>query len=179
MPHSLRTERLLLRPAILRDAKGLSAALGHEVLTRQTGTLPFPLTEDKMREKLRGMIARQGESEFGFVMMFCSEMIGHLGLGRRSSGDWDVAYAITPAFWGRGLGTEAVQAVCRFGFQVLNLRAIQADVFHDNAASMRILNKCGFRQSSGRAEAHCLTRGMNVPVVNFELVREGFLKDAA
>lgn len=173
MPHSIRTERLLLRPATLRDAKGLTAALGHYDLARQTGTLPHPLTEEFMREKLRGMMAKDGATEFGFVMMLAGKIIGHLGFGQRKSGDWDIGYSLMPEHWGRGLGTESVHALCTFGFRTLGLNLVKADVFHDNEASIRVLRKCGFRRCKGRPDAFSLARSVRVPVLNFELIREG------
>lgn len=46
----------------------------------------------------------------------------------------------------RGYMTEAVRAVVRFAFDVLGLHRVQAAVMPHNAASLRVLEKLGFRK---------------------------------
>jgi RimJ/RimL family protein N-acetyltransferase len=47
-------------------------------------------------------------------------------------------------FWGRGIMTEAVAAVTDFCFDDFPLRRISAEVFANNPASARVLEKAGF-----------------------------------
>jgi ribosomal-protein-alanine N-acetyltransferase len=55
----------------------------------------------------------------------------------------EVSYYFHPAYWGRGFATELVRATLRHGFDVLALEAIGAFVRPANAASARVLEKCG------------------------------------
>ena len=55
----------------------------------------------------------------------------------------EVSYYFDPAHWGRGYATELVGAALRHGFDVLALDAIGAFVRPANAASARVLAKCG------------------------------------
>jgi RimJ/RimL family protein N-acetyltransferase len=57
----------------------------------------------------------------------------------------EVSYFFHPAHWGRGLATELVRASLEHGFGALTLRAIGAFARPENAASIRVLEKCGFR----------------------------------
>jgi [ribosomal protein S5]-alanine N-acetyltransferase len=45
--------------------------------------------------------------------------------------------------WGRGLATEGGQAALRYGFEVVGLERIISAVRADNAASHRVMEKCG------------------------------------
>ncbi|TIM75611.1 MAG: GNAT family N-acetyltransferase, partial [Mesorhizobium sp.] len=47
---------------------------------------------------------------------------------------------------GRGLMTDAVKVVTRFAFDTLRLHRIEAACIPDNARSIRVLEKAGFRR---------------------------------
>lgn len=55
----------------------------------------------------------------------------------------EVSYYFHPAYWGRGYATELVRATLQYGFDVLALDMIGAFVQPANAASVRVLEKCG------------------------------------
>jgi len=56
----------------------------------------------------------------------------HLGLSLR------------PAFRGRGLGTDAVLALCEYGFAVRGLHRLQVDTLAGNTAMIRAASRAGF-----------------------------------
>ena len=72
-------------------------------------------------------------------------MIGTCGFTRFDFGNKsaEVGYVINPDFWGRGLATEAVRRVIRFGFDYLGLHRIEAKYMTGNGASRRVMEKCG------------------------------------
>jgi ribosomal-protein-alanine N-acetyltransferase len=57
-----------------------------------------------------------------------------------------VGYWIGERFGGRGLMTEAVKLVSRFAFDTLRLHRIEAACIPENARSIRVLEKAGFRR---------------------------------
>ena len=59
----------------------------------------------------------------------------------------EVSYWFHPACWGRGYATELVHAALEHGFGPLSLQTIGAFVRPENVASVRVLQKCGFRRS--------------------------------
>ena len=72
-------------------------------------------------------------------------VIGRIDLGgfvRKSMAD--IAYYLSPTAWGRGMATEAVMEITRFGFEDLKLHRIQAIVMPENTASVRVLEKAGY-----------------------------------
>ena len=44
----------------------------------------------------------------------------------------------------KGVGTEAIDLVCKYAFSVLNLRQLYANVLEDNEASKHLFEKLGF-----------------------------------
>ena len=59
----------------------------------------------------------------------------------------------TGPLWGRGIATEAVQAVTEYAFGPLDLVRVQAGIFAWNAASMRVLEKCGYEREGVQRKA--------------------------
>ena len=59
----------------------------------------------------------------------------------------EIGYSILPAFQGRGYATEAAQALIEWGRAQPGVRRIVANCLADNAASIRVLQKAGMRQS--------------------------------
>ncbi len=58
----------------------------------------------------------------------------------------DLGYGLAPDFWSRGIMTAAVGLFCREIFSSTDVNRIEAVVFVPNAASCRVLEKCGFRK---------------------------------
>lgn len=55
--------------------------------------------------------------------------------------------------WDSGYGTDATRAVCRFGFQQMNLHRIDLDVFGENQRALHVYEKLGFRAEALKRDA--------------------------
>jgi len=58
----------------------------------------------------------------------------------------EIGYWLAKPYWGRGIMTAVVPVACRWAFAEFGLAKITAWVFAFNAASSRVLEKCGFEQ---------------------------------
>ncbi len=58
----------------------------------------------------------------------------------------ELGYSLMPSEQGRGLATEAVRTALDFGFDILGLERIEADVDPRNLPSLRTLENLGFRR---------------------------------
>ena len=56
----------------------------------------------------------------------------------------EIGYVVAKDYWGMGLATEAVLAVVAYGFSNLGIEAFSIAHFAENAASRRVVEKCGF-----------------------------------
>jgi len=73
------------------------------------------------------------------TIVFDGQVVGHIGRWT-SDGKREIGYWIDRAFWGRGIATEAISS-----FLLLEqTRPLYAGVAKHNAASIRVLQKCGF-----------------------------------
>jgi RimJ/RimL family protein N-acetyltransferase len=91
--------------------------------------------------------------------------------------DWQARSAWTAigigeaAYRGRGLGTDAMRVMIRFGFEQLNLNRITLNVFEYNQRALHSYEKCGYVEE-GR------TRQMlNRETRRWDLVYMGLLKE--
>jgi RimJ/RimL family protein N-acetyltransferase len=76
------------------------------------------------------------------------EVAGNIG-SWTAEGKREVGYWIDRAFWGRGVATEALSAF--LGLEPV--RPLYAGVAKHNVASIRVLEKCGFKLSHSAGEA--------------------------
>jgi [ribosomal protein S5]-alanine N-acetyltransferase len=73
--------------------------------------------------------------------------VGRIGLDELP--DWpgphkvEVGWELHREFWGRGLATEGGRAALAYGFEVVGLERIISVARADNAASRRVMAKCG------------------------------------
>lgn len=56
----------------------------------------------------------------------------------------EIGYWLGEEFWGRGISTEAVGAITKYGFGHFDIGRIFADIFEWNPASGRVLEKNGY-----------------------------------
>lgn len=58
----------------------------------------------------------------------------------------EIGFALAREQWGKGLMREALAALLEYGFTTLDLHRVEADVDPENAASLRLLERLGFRR---------------------------------
>lgn len=57
----------------------------------------------------------------------------------------ELAYALSPTYWGRGIATEAAKACIHYGFEVLQLNRIEAGCHASNVQSERVMKRLGMQ----------------------------------
>ena len=174
MPHTLRTERLLLTPARLRDGGDLARAINDWAVLRETGTWAYPSDADATRRRLRFAERYDPREDIVFVVRRGGHVAGTAGLHRQTGATFEIGYMLGRAYWGQGLATEAARAVCAFGFAALRAREITACAYVGNPGSGRVLEKVGFRALPGTRPGWSAARGASAPMRDYRLVREGW-----
>ena len=56
----------------------------------------------------------------------------------------EMGYDLAPAYWGRGIMREALQAIIQYGFDEMNLNRITVLVISYNDRSLRLVDRLGF-----------------------------------
>jgi [ribosomal protein S5]-alanine N-acetyltransferase len=96
---------------------------------------------------------------------------GFAGLQLGKSHRAEIGYWLAKPYWGQGIMTAIVRRLCEFAFAELSLVKIEAHVFAGNAASARVLEKCGFVQE-GYLRKQYVKDGKYLDAKLFALVKE-------
>lgn len=86
---------------------------------------------------------------FAIISKECNAHIGNIKIGpvNKYHRHADISYFIgNKTYWNRGVATEAIGLICKFGFQELGLNKIEAGVYEPAAASWKALEKNGFKR---------------------------------
>lgn len=145
MPEIL-TPRLRLRRAAAGDLHALHALLSDPLAMRYWSTLPH---EDLGQTSawLAEMIAAPPDAADDYVVEHDGRVIGKAGCWRLP----EIGFLFHPAYWGRGFAFEALTAVIERVFAHHPIPSIRADVDPRNTASLRLLARLGFRETSRAA----------------------------
>ena len=110
--------------------------------------LPYPYTEADADWWL-GMVAENdGKEGIWRAIVVNEQIVGSISVERMADDQLNVGaigYMILTPFWSQGIGTEAVRQICGIVFQELAFDRIIGQVFPENVASVRVLEKNGFR----------------------------------
>lgn len=82
-----------------------------------------------------------------------------------------LAVSVFPDARGRGVAAKALRLGATWGLHHLGLQRVFAESAADNAASIRAIEKAGFKRE-GTLRAHCKTHGRRHDCVMFSLLRE-------
>jgi RimJ/RimL family protein N-acetyltransferase len=147
----LETERLRLRRFVPDDLERLvELDSDPEVMRYISFGLPTPRERYEQQilprwfalyaaAPLLGYWAAETRVDGDFVGWF------HLRPDRIDTGEQELGYRLRRAAWGRGLATEGSLAVLAHGFGRAGAETISARTLADNAASQRVMQKCGLR----------------------------------
>lgn len=147
MTPALRTERLLLTPYVPEDEEGFVALFQDTRVSQWMGDGPASEAADRA---LFGRIFTKVYAQDLFDVWAVRRdglLVGHAEIKPTDvSGGHEIIYALAPAAWGSGLGTEVAEAVIAYGFDTLGLTQVHATVAATNKASLTLLDRIGFEQ---------------------------------
>ena len=156
--------QLMLRPWSGYDEDAVLQACQDADVQRWT-TVPSPYTRDDAHTWVNtlapGLWERGEGAPFGVFDATTAALLGSVGLLGIDDGRAEIGYWCVPEARGRGVLTEAVQAVCRWGFGALDLEVIEWWAEVGNWASRAVAQKCGF-QVEGTRRLALLHAGLRV-----------------
>jgi RimJ/RimL family protein N-acetyltransferase len=144
------TSRLSLRSISAEDADNFYEIYSNPEVMRYWSTPPLPNRDaaSKLIKEMEEGFRRRELLKWGIALRTDDSLIGTVTLfhpdftHRRV----EIGYALGRAHWGQGYMQETLTAVLNYAFAVLNLHRIEADVDPRNAASIRTLERLGFRR---------------------------------
>ena len=145
-PDRMECNGFVLRPWHETDAAALVLHANDPQVARCLGDrFPHPYTLDDAHAFIVHSLYLPNERTWAIeINGEASGAIGvHPGEGveRHSA---ELGYWLSRAYWGEGIASAAVRALVPHAMREMKLYRLQARVFADNPASMRVLEHCGF-----------------------------------
>ena len=133
----LNTERLCIYPASREQMEAM-------IVSEQDGEL-----KKAYSEMLEGCLRHPDQWDWYAIWMIEKTDGTHIGdlcfKGLREDGIAEIGYGSLEEHQGQVYAAEAVQAAVRWAFLHPDVRSLEAETDAGNAASQRVLEKCGFR----------------------------------
>lgn len=162
-----------LRPFRESDCHAIvEIANDREVSRNLTDRFPFPYTDADAEEWI-AVCEAVGEPTQNFAVEVDGLLAGGAGLrvlGEERAGSAIIGYWLGRRYWGRGVASTVVPALCDYAFETFQVDRLEATVFGWNPASARVLEKAGFRSEG------CLRRAVVKDGQHTDLLFYGLLK---
>ncbi len=145
MNKRIETDRLIIRPLAIGDAKDVFEWVGDPIVNRY---MPYPLYENILQvEKWLASLSDKS-NEFAFCLKETGKVIGAGSITFDTERNaYELGYNLNRAFWGKGFATEASKAMIEWAYQELGARDFCANHATANIASGNVIRKCGFQFS--------------------------------
>ena len=150
------TDHLLCRRWIATDVEPLFEVYSDADAMQWVGD-GKPITRAQCQEWLEVTEAnyiQRGYGMFTLELRETGEVVGFAGLvhpDRQSEAE--IKYALSRKHWGRGLASELIPSLLRYGAEVHGLHRILATVARGNSISRHVLQKSGLQWIAVRHEA--------------------------
>jgi [ribosomal protein S5]-alanine N-acetyltransferase len=156
---NLESDRLLLRQISNEDVNEIFALRSNKETMKY---IPRPLCID-LEDALRHikMIQDKIESNEGInwavTIKGSSNLIGIAGHYRMK---WEhfrseIGYMFLPEYHGKGIATETISLLVKYGFEKMNLHSLEGIIDPENIASAKVLEKNGFVKEAHFKENEC------------------------
>ncbi|HEX7077213.1 MAG TPA: GNAT family protein [Candidatus Eisenbacteria bacterium] len=172
----LETERLWLEPLRASHAAEMFDLLSDDLLYRYVPRDPPP-SLSALASRFRRLETRTSsdgeESWLNWIARgkASRECVGRVEVTIRRDASAYLAYEIAVASWGKGLATEACRRVIQALLSDYGVTKIVAEVDTRNVASIRLLERLGFRRGALREHADFF-KGSNSDEYTYTLARE-------
>lgn len=173
----LETNRLILRKLTLEDAEDMYEYTSNEKVSKYVtweshhslddtrGYIHFVLQQyDLKRIAPWGILFKENNKLIGTID-FVSWQPRHQSA--------EIGYAISHEYWGKGITTEAAQALITLGFTKMGLVRIQARCFIENIGSQRVMEKSGMTFEGIIRKGMCI-KGQHRDLKIYSILNEEF-----
>ena len=144
----LETERFLLRPIEASDAKEVFHYFSQDEVTKYYDLNTFKdIKEAKVLiENWQKKYHKKEGFRWGIATKKENKIIGSCGYHNWEKEHFkaEIGFEVTPEFWRKGVMTEVLQSILRYGFEAMELNRIEALYDIENLASKKTLEKAGF-----------------------------------
>jgi RimJ/RimL family protein N-acetyltransferase len=164
------TERLVLRPPHKDDIPEIVELANNRRVAEMLARMPHPYGETEARAFIaRTAEPRDSGAVYAVTIADSGAFIGCAGLDASERG-LELGYWIGEPYWNKGYATEAAHALVDLAFRATDISALNVSCRVLNAASRRVIHKCGF-QYAAQGMMDSIAAG-RVPVERYRLDRK-------
>ena len=156
---NLETERLYLRRVANEDVNEIFLLRSNKETMK---FIPRPLakTEEDALAHIALIDSKIEANEginWAITLKNNSKLIGIIGHYRIKPENYraEIGYMLLPEYHGKGIITEAINVVVKYGFEKMKLHSIEAIIDPENYASEKVLQKNGFVKEAHLIENEC------------------------
>lgn len=143
----LETTRLVLRPFEQEDVIAVEEAMKDGRIARMLLDIPQAYPTGPVHEWIKSNAALMAAGErysAAIIHKATGAFIGGIGLSvTQKDANGELGLWINPAWWSRGLGSEAAAAMRDYAFDGLRLHRLHAHLVDVNRAAARVVEKIG------------------------------------
>lgn len=175
---TIETERLILRRFEYSDNEAMRKYWISDEKIQSLYSEPVYSTEEEVKgllDKYIGSYEKEDYYRWAVIDKETKECIGQIAYFLVDSKNHfaEIEYCIGSAFQCKGLATEAAKAVIAYGFEKMNLHKVQICTKTINAASKRVIEKCGFTYE-GTLRDYFYMNGTYVGRLYFSILRSEY-----
>ncbi len=141
---------VILREWFASDAPALAKILNDGEAHKFLSDLPLPYTAADAAWFINHCLNAPKDKTYQFAIVADGKLAGNISAERGAKNiqrlSAELGYYVARPLWGRGIATAAVKAIAKYIFENTDIVRLTAEVFAENAASARVLEKCGFRR---------------------------------
>lgn len=145
LPHRIETPRLVLRAPIRGDVSDLVRMADNPNIHAVLARLPNPYTRADGVAFVEIFAQRPDQRPFAITLK--DQLIGVVGFTYNAGEPAELGYWLGEPHWGKGIMSEAVKGLLESAFATRLYPHLRARALADNAASLRVLEKAGFKRT--------------------------------
>ncbi len=153
-PIVLETERLILRPHVAQDWDAVCALWSNAEVIRFISDRP--LSREESWKKLLHYMGLWIALDFGYFAIIdktTQNFVGEIGLADfhrditpSLEGTAEMGWVLMPYIWRQGIASEAILTILDWYRQTSKPRPVSCIIDRNNAASVQLALKCGFKE---------------------------------
>ncbi|MFJ7666374.1 GNAT family N-acetyltransferase [Lysinibacillus sp. NPDC097195] len=174
---TFKTQRFILRQAVVDDCHDLFELYSDEEVTRYLPLAPFVTIENALDELdwYDTIFKEQTGLRWVIEVKESKKIIGTCGFlnYEHAHNRIEIGYDLMPSYWGKGVMKEALQCIIPFAFETMAIHKIEAKVEPANQASITLLEKLNFFKE-GVLRQHEFEKGKYIDLAILSLLRSEY-----
>jgi [ribosomal protein S5]-alanine N-acetyltransferase len=175
----IETNRLMLRKVTTEDANDMFTYLSDKDVMKHMGLEPFQTINDVYDEiNWYQTIYLEGTGmRWGIMLKDSGKIIGSCGFLNMKTKHHraEVGFELSKDHWGKGIASESLKAIVKYGFQHLQLERIEALIEPDNLHSQKLVERQGF-QREGLLRHYEFTCGKFDDLFMYSILKDEVMK---